>query len=217
MYSRARPRPNCAPRSLSSGCAPASISPRRAMLAARGAPGHHAGAAAGCAGAARARSHGAAKLSAVRAVGSAAMAAAVAFVARGARKPAAHLQLVGSERSRRFRRSSTMRATLARSFSVAIRLSSRSIWFSATSCRISVRTSPLGFARQFVHHLKLLGHDPRPKAFEMCAISSRSGHGGRGLDESIETGAGAAIRECDDGRLAHAGERPSWAAIDGAS
>ena len=73
-------------------------------LAGGRADGNHAGAAAGGAGAAGARSDGAARLSAVHAGGVAAMAAAVDPVARGP-QAVAHLQLVGSERSRRLRRS----------------------------------------------------------------------------------------------------------------
>ena len=117
VFAGERP-PSCARRLPS--CA---LRARQHLAAARGhrraaRRGDHAGAAAGRAGAAGARPDGAARLRPFGR-GAAAMAAAMDSVARGA-EAVAHLQLVGSARSRRLRRSATMRATLARSSSVAI-------------------------------------------------------------------------------------------------
>ena len=89
----------------------------------------------------------------------------------------------------------------ARSASFAIIGSIRSIWFIATSCRISVRGLPAAIARQRLHHLDMLRR-LWTLGRRKFAAQLRFQRGPIGFDEGIEPDADAAVGERDDRGIA---------------
>ena len=101
------------------------------------------------------------------------MAAAMADVACCAKLLAYRLTAwnQNAKRSRKLRRSETMRLTSARSVSLRTSGAIRSTWFMATSCRISLRTSPSRVAWQGVDDLQMLGRRVAAEEFAQLAVA----------------------------------------------